>query len=736
MKKYASLILLLFFLIISCKEKGGTSAAKEPPDNGPETQLTSCTGNENCKSGEICKDSVCTAETAPAKCSHDSECPSGQFCSNGTCTAKGIPAPAACASDTNCSSGLKCDNGTCVIPPLTCDASETLVDETCKTNGTAKTACKEGGLCNPGLACDANNTCLGTGTWTHLGKAIPFPALASGAVARLGSITYVGTYSGVFKTSDGGTTWAPINNGLPGISQVTALITVGQNIYAGLASEGVYVTTDGGLSWSPLNSGLTPGGKYLMSLLKAPKAGPFYAGTMDGVFSTSSSNPGEWQSIGLKDLKVRSLAHYNSKLYATTFEQGGVFVYGSGENWSNQNAGLEFPDTAFVKPVLSLAVSNQFGLIAAVSDGIYRLNYKTSKSEPVWTPIFSDISPAILTVAGDEIYAAQEEKKFYKYSGGKWVPIGIADVEDYLKIIPLDDKIFIITDKAVYKTAASNIDWKPVEYDVGYDFIVDILYVNNTLIATTDARGPAYSTDGGAGWTYSDSDDKYAYIGSQYIAIKQNNNIIYAVSSTGDVLRSDDGINWEPISEASYTPYSSPRDFIFFDNSIYIAAGGGVFKYENLSEWKDLKAPKNAYSLAVFNGEVYAGSDGGLYKYANGKWVFISMENVMVTALFPYENYLYAGSSSGIYQLSNIDDVASLVPEAVTLEGHKIIDLEAFGDDIYAATSLGLYKTSKGGNEWTKVNELSDVGAITSLFATKDMLFAGTAGLGVYAYAP
>jgi photosystem II stability/assembly factor-like uncharacterized protein len=735
MKKYASLILLLLFLVASCKEHGGTSSTKEP-EKKPETQLTACTGNENCKSGEICKDSVCVSGTITIACTHDNECQAGQYCSNGSCVAKEAPL-VACASDADCSSGLKCDNGTCVIPPLTCNTGETLVDGVCKINGTAvNTSCKEGGLCNPGLACDTNNVCLGTGTWTHLGKAIPFPALATGAVARLGNVTYVGTDSGVFKTSDGGITWAPINNGLPGVSQVTALIIVGQNIYAGLASEGVYVTTDGGLNWSPLNSGLTFLGKYVTSLLKGPKGGPLYAGTMEGVFFTSGSDPSKWQSIGLKDLKVRSLAYYNSKLYAATFEQKGVFVYASGENWSNQNAGLEIPDTASVKPVLSLAVSNQFGLIAAVQDGIYKLNYKTAKSEPIWTPIFSDIYPIILTAVGNEIYVAATTM-LYKYSDGKWLPIGIADEEDYRSITSVDDKIFITADKAIYKTTASNINWEPIKYSADYDSIADILYANNVLTAATygsmGARGPAYSTDGGATWVYSDSDDKYAYIGSNYIGLKQNNNIIYAVSSTGYILQNEDGINWNPISDKSY--YGT-HDFIFFENSVFIASGGGVFKYENFAEWKDLKAPEDAYSLVVFNGSLYAGTKTGLYNLVGDSWALSGLKDIMTTALLPYGNSLYAGSSSGIYLLSPINDAPGLLTQEVKLEAHKIIDLELFGDNIYAATSFGLYKTPKGSNDWTKVNELSDIGAISSLFATKDMLFAGTIGLGVYVYAP
>ena len=67
---------------------------------------------------------------------------------------------------------------------------------------------------------------------------------------------------GVFKSTDGGASWSPVNTGLTYTSlHVPALAldpTTPTTLYAG-TDDGVFKSTDGGGSWSPVNTGLTCG---------------------------------------------------------------------------------------------------------------------------------------------------------------------------------------------------------------------------------------------------------------------------------------------------------------------------------------------------------------------------------------------------------------------------------------------------------------------------------------------
>jgi photosystem II stability/assembly factor-like uncharacterized protein len=88
------------------------------------------------------------------------------------------------------------------------------------------------------------------------------PQILSLAVAPSNpSILYAGVDGGLglLRSLDGGKTWTFINNGLPGGIQVTAVAIDpinGNTVYIGAANGGVWKTTNGGTNWAPDNRGL------------------------------------------------------------------------------------------------------------------------------------------------------------------------------------------------------------------------------------------------------------------------------------------------------------------------------------------------------------------------------------------------------------------------------------------------------------------------------------------------
>lgn len=98
---------------------------------------------------------------------------------------------------------------------------------------------------------------------------------------------YAGTKGGVFKTTDGGGSWRPVNTGVGGPMVYALAIdpTISSTLYAGTGS-GVFKSTDGGGTWSVLNTGL-PANSSVTALAIDPTApSTLYAGTDGGgVFS-------------------------------------------------------------------------------------------------------------------------------------------------------------------------------------------------------------------------------------------------------------------------------------------------------------------------------------------------------------------------------------------------------------------------------------------------------------------
>ena len=73
---------------------------------------------------------------------------------------------------------------------------------------------------------------------------------------------YAGVKDGIYKTVDGGSTWQPVNNGIPPMQEESKLAIspnykVDQTVFAG-TTTGLFVTRDGGKSWRKL-AGTTDG---------------------------------------------------------------------------------------------------------------------------------------------------------------------------------------------------------------------------------------------------------------------------------------------------------------------------------------------------------------------------------------------------------------------------------------------------------------------------------------------
>jgi len=70
-------------------------------------------------------------------------------------------------------------------------------------------------------------------------------------------------YGGVFLSTNNGTSWTQVNNGLSNDYIVYALAVSGTNIFAG-TNGGVFLSTNNGRSWTEVNNGLT--NHYVRSL--------------------------------------------------------------------------------------------------------------------------------------------------------------------------------------------------------------------------------------------------------------------------------------------------------------------------------------------------------------------------------------------------------------------------------------------------------------------------------------
>jgi hypothetical protein len=149
----------------------------------------------------------------------------------------------------------------------------------------------------------------------------------------IGDTIIVGTYSGTFISTNGGSSWILPANSLVGY--IESLAIKGSNIFAGLSGDGIYISTDTGYNWLQINNGLT--NKIVRSI--AISENNIFAGTRDGVF-LSSDNGNNWIQTTLTNHDVQVLKVNGNNIYAGTYQDGMFLSSDNGTSWTQINNGI------------------------------------------------------------------------------------------------------------------------------------------------------------------------------------------------------------------------------------------------------------------------------------------------------------------------------------------------------------------------------------------------------------
>lgn len=148
---------------------------------------------------------------------------------------------------------------------------------------------------------------------------------------RNANTVYAGTvHAGVLRTQDGGRNWTPLNVGLRGVD-VRALAIDTRNpavLYAGLENGGLYKSTDGGARWQIASTGMDPGASVRDVVIDPTNSQVLYAADLRTGVYRSADGGGLWvqvsKGLSTRAVKALSLSPDGGTLYAAT-EGEGVF---------------------------------------------------------------------------------------------------------------------------------------------------------------------------------------------------------------------------------------------------------------------------------------------------------------------------------------------------------------------------------------------------------------------------
>ena len=125
---------------------------------------------------------------------------------------------------------------------------------------------------------------------------------------------------GVFRSTDGGTSWTPVNVGLTNPVDARSIVGLGTNLFAGDPGRGVFISTDSGTSWTMASSGLPS-----LGVLSLAVSGTNLLAGSSGGLSLSTDNGTSWTDAGLTGSNIRALAVSGTNLVAGT--AGGICLH-------------------------------------------------------------------------------------------------------------------------------------------------------------------------------------------------------------------------------------------------------------------------------------------------------------------------------------------------------------------------------------------------------------------------
>jgi photosystem II stability/assembly factor-like uncharacterized protein len=397
------------------------------------------------------------------------------------------------------------------------------------------------------------------------------------------------TYACLFKSTNGGGSWALSTTGLPKIV-VTALAfdpRSPRTVYAGTLSSardfrgnGVFRSDDGGATWSPVDAGLSD--LRIRALAVGPQ-GTVYAGTQNDALP------------------------------------GGIFQSGDGRTWQRTVRGLSAQEVAAVAVQPSSGVGPAI-LWAGAPNGLFR----SPNGGGVWKPLpvdgrIDDVQSIVVDPRPPgTTYALSTDEEFTQHlskttdAGRTWTPLTYPKGQgsNRLRRDPHTGTLWLVG-AILARSDDGGATWKNgIAKGSGADLFTDIAFdpsAPNVLYAGGLVQIPGLgpdeprlfkSLDGGASWTRIDSEEGGTPIPDRLLVSPVSSAVVYATAGPG-LYRSDDaGLHWAQAAEA---PQGGQIDDLLAapDGTLYAAtSNSGVYTSSDGLAWTALD-PTGLESLDI-----------------------------------------------------------------------------------------------------------------------------------------
>lgn len=589
---------------------------------------------------------------------------------------------------------------------------------------------------------------------------------------------YAGTWgSGVFKTTNAGQNWVPVNTGLENkFIWSLAVNPLQPNIlYAGTYRGKLYKSINGGASWFLSSQGIQDQAIVYAIAINPLQPSTVYAATRgisndgnppwNGVIYRSLDAGASWQ-VSLKDMPnpgqqdwAYGLAIHPASpniILAATHEYGILRSDDSGYTWYGFNEGLA---TIGIIPARDIVIDAQHSPFYAYS-GFWHDGVRKSTDGVTWAPdsgLLNGVKVFRISIdrnQADTLYLATQslEGVIKTTSGGaNWSLSGLAgQIIWQVAINPQNSQILYsgTDDDGVYKSTDAGASWEHAQKgltNISTSSTVTLQGDSNVLYVSSLGTGVFRSTDDGSTWA------KYTLnLPDQTIhALVQHPTVpdlVYALSDATGLfytnIRSANG--WT--ASSSGLPITTALDLAVRQDHLLDRLPLLDVAMNDLPVHPDqvqasAYVPLLAMAFAPSNPNiVYLGTGGsGVYKSLNGAgfWSYAGLKgsNILSVAVNPADpNAVFAAFDTPAGAQATQD--GGITWQKFGLDG-ILVNALAFSSSspstLYAGTSNGLYQWITG-TGWTLRGLAGlNVTAVKAHPAIPNVIYAGTAnGLFIY----
>lgn len=525
-----------------------------------------------------------------------------------------------------------------------------------------------------GAAPQLASTSSDLSSWTARTNIVPFSQI--GLAGAYGNGAYVIVFSGgQCFSSTNAITWTQrtANAGSVNLNHV---------IYAGgsaavfvlVGASNVISTSPDGTTWTARTSNVV---STLAAIAYNQTGNIMVAVGSSGKIARSADGGVTWASQTSNTGQNLTGVAWNGSLFVAVGVAGVVITSADGSTWT------KVTPTRYGSQTINWITSDGTSFYAITNGNACYI----STDGVTWTAYATPMTLQSLNWMNNKLVGYGANGDIITSTDGKsWAGVGASNgVANYVKAYWFVDKFLVAgsgvstsTDGIVwnttYGTSATLMQWNGIAYGD----------VSETIVLVGALGQIAYSTDHGATWTMVHTFCGNAANNWLKVAYSHSLNLFAAVSSTGVIITSPDGINWTQraatarlLGTSVVALEAGPLNFICWTGSLFVAVGaGGVILTSPIGvTWTERDSGCSSNLVHVVHNStlgitVAVGINGSIVRSANGTtWtsVSVAVPGTTFTAVFDMGSLGFAatGPVSTIYSI----DGTNWNAQPITLQG-------------------------------------------------------------------